>query len=114
MFSPLKVKEKLGVKPDDSLCTDDFSPNNDLSNLVPVDNKKKDPYIPTEQFLLIFPSEWTEYFRNFDDSIIPVIQYFHLKRTDTRSILNKLIGGLMYVFSYIMTCKTLNSYIFSD
>jgi len=54
--------------------------------------------------LTLFSEEWNDYFRRFDDSIIPIIQYFHLKKSG--SILNKIFGGLFVIFAYLTTFLT--------
>jgi len=91
--------EKLLNKEDDTTSKIPFPPlsKNKLAEII-----KKDPFAPAEKYLTLFSEEWNDYFRRFDDSIIPIFQYFHLKKSG--SILNKIFGGLSVIFAYITTC----------
>jgi len=68
---------------------------------------KKDPFVPAEKYLTLFSQEWNDYFKAFDDRIIPIIQYFHLKRRDRNPTLNKIIGIFFALIAYLCTCKNI-------
>jgi hypothetical protein len=56
---------------------------------------------------------WEKKFENFDNAIIDIVQYYHLKK-ESSSPLNKIFGYIFMIFSFILTCKLISVDLFNQ
>mmetsp|Transcript_12873 Transcript_12873/g.11000 ORF Transcript_12873/g.11000 Transcript_12873/m.11000 type:complete len:265 (+) Transcript_12873:67-861(+) len=74
--------------------------------LTSKDELDKEKYIPKELFVARFKPEWEYFLEKFDNYIIYIFQYFHLKRKDGNKTLNKVLGSIFAGIAFIMTFLT--------